>query len=153
MLRINRTRSEYVARYEELIDRYNDGSSTIDDLFAKLLALCRDLDAEEQRHVREHLSEDELVIFDLLTRPDPALTGDERDAVKRVVRLLRERLHALLAPGWRERVTARAAVKQAVDGILDMELQRVYTPEIFAAKSGMVFQHLIDQAGAPRSVG
>ena len=153
MLRINRTRSEYVARYEELIDRYNDGSSTIDDLFAKLLALCRDLDAEEQRHVREHLSEDELVIFDLLTRPDPALTGDERDAVKRVVRLLRERLHALLAPGWRERVTARAAVKQAVDGLLDMELPRVYTPEIFAAKSGLVFQHLIDQEGAPRSAG
>ncbi len=147
MLRVNRTRTEYLARFEELVARYNDGSRTIDDLFAEMLALCRDLDAEDQRHVRERLSDDELVIFDLLTRPDPVLNGEERDTVKRVVRQLHDRLHALLAPGWRERVTARAAVKDTVENLLDAGLPRAYTPEVFKTKSARVFQHLIDRDG------
>ncbi len=153
MLRVNRTRTEYLSRFEELVARYNDGSRTIDDIFAELLALCRDLDAEEQRHVREQLNEDELVIFDLLTRPDPELTSTERDTVKQVVRQLHQRLHALLAPGWRERVTARAEVQDTVETLLDAELPRAYTPEVFKAKSAQVFRHLIDQAGMASGTG
>lgn len=43
----------------------SDGHSN--ELFKALLALSRDLSDEEQRHVREHLTEDELTVFDLLT--------------------------------------------------------------------------------------
>jgi type I restriction enzyme R subunit len=148
MVRINRSREEYLAKFESLVADYNAGSRTIDELFAELLALCRSLDEESQRHVRERLSEDELTIFDLLTKPDPVLTSDEREAVKTVVRALLEQLRRLLAPGWRERVTARAEVKDTVERVLDEQLPRAYTPEIFTKKSGAVFAHLVD-----RSVG
>jgi type I restriction enzyme R subunit len=40
-------------------------------LIEELLKLSHSLDEEEARHVREHLSEEELVIFDILTRPRP----------------------------------------------------------------------------------
>ena len=43
---------------------------------------------EETRHVREQLTEEELVVFDLLTRPGPKLTTDERSDVKKVARQL-----------------------------------------------------------------
>jgi type I restriction enzyme R subunit len=144
MVRINRTRAEYLAKFESLVADYNAGSRTIDELFAELLALCRSLDEESQRHVREHVSEDELTIFDLLTKPDPVLTSDEREAVKKVVRALLERLRRLLAPGWRERVTARAEVRDAVEDTLDKQLPRAYTPEIFSRKSQAVFVHLLE---------
>lgn len=145
MVRINRSREEYLARFEAMVSDYNAGSRTIDELFAELLALCRSLDDESRRHVREHVSEDELAIFDLLTKPDPVLTADEREAVKKVVRGLLEQLRRLLAPGWRERVTARAEVKHAIETTLDEQLPRAYTPEIFGRKSGAVFAHLLEQ--------
>ncbi len=148
MLRINRMRSEMVARYEELIAAYNRGSRSIEQLFAELLTFCRELDAEATRHVRENLSEDDLAIFDVLTRPDPELTSAEREAVKQVVRLLHARLQTLLAPGWRERVTARAAVRHELETVLDAELPRAYTPDIFSAKAAAVFDHLLSEREA-----
>ena len=69
LIRVNKTRADYLAKFEELIESYNAGSRNIDELFQELLALSRDLSDEEQRHVREHLTEDELTVFDLLTRP------------------------------------------------------------------------------------
>jgi type I restriction enzyme R subunit len=145
MVRVNRSREEYLARFEALVSDYNAGSRTIEELFAELLALCQSLDDESQRHVRENVSEDELAIFDLLTKPDPVLTAEEREMVKKVVRSLLEQLRRLLAPGWRERVTARAEIKQVVETTLDEKLPRAYTPEIFGRKSSAVFAHLLDQ--------
>jgi hypothetical protein len=52
-------------------------------LFRELLALSRSLSDEEQRHVREQLTEEELTVFDLLTRPGPDLTPEEREEVKK----------------------------------------------------------------------
>jgi type I restriction enzyme R subunit len=43
-----------------------------------LVKLSNSLDDEQQRHVRENMSEEELVIFDILTRPAPELTTEER---------------------------------------------------------------------------
>ena len=145
MVRVNRSRQEYLARFEAMISEYNAGSRTIDELFAELLAFCRSLDDESRRHVREHVSEDELAIFDLLTKPDPVLSLAEREMVKKVVRTLLEQLRRLLAPGWRERVTARAEIKHAIETTLDEQLPRAYTPEIFGRKSGAVFAHLLGQ--------
>src|SRR4029077_5852367 len=69
LVRANRTRADFLTKFEELIDSYNAGSRNIDDLFKDLLALSRALSEEQQRHVREQLTEEELTVFDLLTRP------------------------------------------------------------------------------------
>ena len=50
----------------------------------ELLKLSNNLDVEQERHIRENLSEEELVIFDILTRPAPELTTAEREEVKKV---------------------------------------------------------------------
>ena len=80
----------------ELIDSYNAGSKNIIDIFRELIALFNILTEEQARHVREHLSEKELTIFDILTRPAPELTVEEREKVKKVARDLLERLRQLL---------------------------------------------------------
>lgn len=64
-----------------------------------MLALSRILTNEQTRHVREHLSEEELTIFDILTRPGPELTTEEREEVKKVSWQLLGRLKALLVLG------------------------------------------------------
>ena len=58
--------------------------------------MSRLLSEEQQRHVRENMSEEELVIFDILTRPAPELSSEERAEVKKVARDLLARLKELL---------------------------------------------------------
>ena len=47
------------------------------------------------------MSEVELVVFDILLRPAPELTTEERTEVKKVVRELLAKLKALLVINWR----------------------------------------------------
>ena len=95
MIRFNRTRADYLDKFQTLIDAYNNGSRNIEEIFKELLALSRVLTDEQTRHVREHLSEEELTIFDILTRPGPELATEEREEVKKVAHQLLERLNAL----------------------------------------------------------
>jgi len=55
------------------------------------------------------MTEEELVIFDILTRPAPELSTEERAEVKKVARELLNRLKQLLVLNWRQRSTAGPA--------------------------------------------
>ena len=101
LIRLNKTRADFAEKFEELIESYNRGSQSIGELFEELLKLSRNLSEEQQRHVRENMSEEELVIFDILTRPAPELSAGERAEVKKVARVLLERLKQLLVLNWR----------------------------------------------------
>jgi type I restriction enzyme R subunit len=144
LIRINRTRADYLDKFEELIEAYNNGSRSIEDLFEELLKLSRSLSEEQKRHVRENLTEDELTIFDLLTRPDPALTDEERAEVKKVARLLHDRLQDVLTLDWRQKASARASVLTAIKDTLDEGLPRAYTPEIYEKKCSTLFEHIYE---------
>ena len=148
LIRINRTRADYLDKFEELIEAYNNGSRSIEELFEELLKLSRSLSEEQKRHVRENLSEDELTIFDLLTRPDPALTDEERAEVKKVARLLHDRLKDVLTLDWRQKSSARASVLTAIKDTLDEGLPRAYTPEIYEKKCSTLFEHIYEIGAA-----
>jgi type I restriction enzyme, R subunit len=60
-----------------------------------LLALVGVMNVEDQRAVREGLSEEELAIFDILTQPEPKLGPEDEDLVRRVAKSLLEKLHQL----------------------------------------------------------
>jgi type I restriction enzyme R subunit len=55
----------------------NAGSSNVEAFFRQLLAFTKKLNAEEKRGLAEQLTEEELVIFDLLTKPEIKLTPQE----------------------------------------------------------------------------
>jgi type I restriction enzyme R subunit len=144
MVRINRTRADFAEKLEELIDSYNAGSRSIEDLFRELLKLSMSLNEEEQRHVRENLSEEELVIFDILTRPAPELSTAERAEVKKVARELLAKLKELLVLNWRNKKSARAQVQLLIEDTLDAGLPRAYSPEVYQLKCSAVFEHVYD---------
>jgi len=144
LIRLNRTRADYLTKLEELIESYNAGSRNIEDLFAELLALSRTLNDEQQRHVRERLSEEELVVFDILTRPAPGLSSEE---VKKVARELLEKLKQLLVLNWRQKATARSQVNLAIEDVLDQGLPRSYTPDLYKQKCSTVFEHFYETYG------
>jgi type I restriction enzyme R subunit len=94
--------------------------------------------------VREHLSEEEQTIFDILTRPGPELATDEREEVKKVARQLLARLNTLLVLDWRRRASSRAQVRLAIEDTLDDGLPRAYTKELFESKSRVLFEHVYE---------
>ena len=108
----NPTRHELVERIEELIAEYNAGSLNIDEYLRRLIALSRDLSEEEQRAVAEGLTEEELAIFDLLTKPDPALTDEEREQVQgRRASACSTHVHEKLVLDWRRKAETMADVR------------------------------------------
>jgi type I restriction enzyme R subunit len=111
------------------------------------LELSRSLTEEETRHAREHLTEEELVVFDILTRPGPELTTEERDEVKKVTRHLLAKLRSIFTVDWQKTAQARARVREAIEETLDDGLPRAYTPDLFSVKSANVFQHVYEQYG------
>src|SRR5947209_19728580 len=84
LARLNPTRTEWLERFQELIEEYNAGSVNVETFFDQLVAFTRGLEAEEQRSLAEGLTDEQLAIFDLLTRPGPDLTEAEKKQVKRV---------------------------------------------------------------------
>ena len=105
--------------------------------------MSRVLTEEQGRHVREHLTEEELTIFDILTRPGPDLTTEERDEVKKVAHRLLERLNGLLVLDWRKRSSSRAKVQIEIEDALE-SLPRAYTDDLFKTKCGALFEHVYE---------
>ncbi|MHB1219963.1 MAG: type I restriction enzyme endonuclease domain-containing protein [Alphaproteobacteria bacterium] len=145
MVEANRTRADFAEKFEALIESYNAGSRNIEQLFEELVKLSQSLSVEQQRHVREAMSEEELVIFDILTRPAPALSAEERAEVKKVARGLLARLKRLLVLDWRRKVAARSKLKEAIEEALDEGLPRAYTPELYQRKCAAVFEHVYEK--------
>ena len=143
LLRLNRTRADFAEKFEALIESYNNGSRNIEQLFAELLKLSNSLDDEQERHVRENLSEEELVVFDILTRPAPELTTAERDEVKKVAKNLLSRLKELLVLNWRQKSAARSTLRLAIEDTLDT-LPSAYDRPLFAQKCSALFEHVYE---------
>jgi len=143
LVRLNRTRTDFAEKFEALIDSYNNGSRNLEQLFEELLKLSNSLDDEQTRHVRENLSEEELVIFDILTRPAPELTADERSEVKKIAKELLSRLKQLLVLNWRQKSAARSNLKLAIEDTLDT-LPAAYDRPTYGKKCAALFEHVYE---------
>ena len=65
-----------------------------------MLKLGRNRSEKQPRHVRENMTEEE-VIFDILTRPAPELSADERAELKKVADPTAPRKRATRGCPWR----------------------------------------------------
>jgi type I restriction enzyme R subunit len=144
LIHLNRTRIDFLGKFEELIESYNNGSRNIEELFEELLRFTRTLNDEQQRHIRENITEEELVIFDILTRPGPDLSQEERAEVKKVARELLTRLKELLVLNWRQKSTARSQLKLTIEDVLDSGLPRAYSKDLYLKKCSAIFEHVYE---------
>ncbi|MEO6953394.1 MAG: type I restriction endonuclease subunit R, partial [Polyangia bacterium] len=144
LVKQNKTRANYLVKFDELIESYNSGSRNIEDLFKELVQLSKGLSEEQERHVRENLSEAELTVFDVLTRPGPELSADEQEQVKKVARQLLVRMQELLVLDWRKRTGARAKVRVAIEDALEGGLPDAYSRESYEQKCAAVFEHVYE---------
>ncbi|HVB52678.1 MAG TPA: type I restriction endonuclease subunit R [Candidatus Acidoferrales bacterium] len=144
LVRLNPARVDLVERFEKLVADYNAGSLNTESFFQELMAFSKALTEEEARALSEGLSEEQLAIFDLLMRPAPKLSDEERVQVRRVA----EELLAILKRekivlDWRKEQSTRAAVRVTVEETLD-RLPEAFTRQLYAQKCDAVYQHVFD---------
>ena len=153
LVTLNKSRMDFLERFQEMIAEYNSGSSNVEQHYQNLLDFTDALGQEEKRSVSENLSEEELAVFDLLTRPRIELTQAEVSQIKRIAHDLLDTLkREKLVLDWRNRQQTRAGVRLAIEETLD-ELPTAFTPDIFNTKCQQVFEHVYESYfGEGRSV-
>jgi type I restriction enzyme R subunit len=143
MVELNKSRTDLLEKFKKLIEEYNKGLD-VDGFFEKLVTFAKELNEEDKRGVAEQLTEEELAIFDILTKPTPDLSPKEKKEVKQIARQLLQKLkEAKLVLDWRKKLRARADVYSTVKTVLD-DLPRTYTPELYREKCDLVYQHVYD---------
>jgi type I restriction enzyme R subunit len=136
----NPTRIHLVEKLEKLVEEYNLGTLGVEAFFEALKALVATMEEEERRAAREGLSEDELAVFDLLTKPKPKLTKAQEVAVKKVARELLEKLEDQLAVGaWQTKQQTRAAVQSTIRFTLNELPEEPYPEPVWNEKVDAVW--------------
>ncbi len=152
MLQQNTTRTDFAERLQKIIDNYNSGGSTNERYFEELVEFSRDLQGEDERHVREGLNEDELELFDLLKKD--GLSQDETQKVKLAARFLLHRLleahPKVLVQDWYKDRQTQLQVRATVEQVLDSELPPSYDRALFKQKCDRVFDVMLDYASHGR---
>jgi type I restriction enzyme R subunit len=152
MLRQNTTRRDFAQRLQEIINRYNAGGSATQNYFDELVKFSQDMKAEDERHVREGLTEDELEIFDLLKKEK--LTQDEEQRVKLAAKALLERIQRpaprLFVQNWDQDTQSKNKVRSTVEEVLNDTLPESYDRAVFTEKCNRVFDLMLDYASQKR---
>jgi type I restriction enzyme R subunit len=144
MVQLNRSRMDYLERFQQMIDEYNAGSVNAEEHFRRLVEFSKTLNAEERRGIAEGLSEEELAVYDLLLKAGVKLTAKEEQQVKKVARELLERLKGeRLVLDWRKKQQARASVRQMIEQMLD-RLPPAYTPKVYEQACERAYLHVYD---------
>lgn len=149
MLNQNRTRQDFAERLQEIIDNYNAGSSTVDDVYDQLMEEMAALKEEESRHIRKGLTEDELEIYDLLCKESMSKAEEKkvRMAAKALLERLTEEKPKVLVQDWYKDSQTRLAVRDEVGAVLDEHLpEDSYDKDLFLLKRDRVFELTLDLA-------
>ena len=154
LVRLNPSRMDFLDKFQRMIDEYNAGSRNVEEFFNQLVEFAQQLNEEERRAIVENLAEEELAVFDILTRPKLNLTQKEKDKVKRVARELLDTLkREKLVLDWRKRQQSRAAVRVFIEDMVWQLPEHCYTDEMCQRKSTLIYQHTYDNYwGAGRSI-
>ena len=136
----------YMEKLNDLIGEYNDGAKTVEETFKKLMELAEQLKEEEKRYIKEELENDnQLAMFDLLTKPEPKLTDKEKKAVKAVSRTLYDKLtEGVLTLDWRKKQEKKAEIKVKIKTILNDGLPDVYDKRIFDDKRSSLYDYVFE---------
>lgn len=143
LIQTNNARMDFLDKYQAMLKEYHSASESLDETYRRLLEFGQELKEEEKRHLREGLeTEEQLAIFDIITRPDLKLSREEVKQVKVIARQLLETLEKeKMVLDWRKKQQARAGVKNTIARLLD-RLPDVFTPELYEAKCDLIYKYV-----------
>jgi type I restriction enzyme R subunit len=153
MIEQNYTRVDFAQKLQEIIDRYNSGGSSTEDYYEEMLKFAAAMKEEDERHIRLGLTEDELELFDTLSKENMTQAEEQKvelAAKHLITRLLEEHPRVLVQDWWKDGQTQRK-VKDAIEEVLDSELpEESYVRRLFKEKCDNVYELVVDFASHGR---
>jgi len=146
-VRKNPTVIHLAERLRRLIADYNAGTLNAEEYLRRLAQLHGSLDDHQRRVIEEELTEAELAIFDLLTKPAPELTDGEMRKVRAAAQRLLAHIEETLVLDWKKKEESKAALRVAIRRVLDDELPEAYGREIFDEKRQAIYEHIYASFG------
>ncbi|MBC8756426.1 type I restriction endonuclease subunit R [Kordia sp. YSTF-M3] len=158
MIRENKTRTRFLERFQEILDEYNSGSTSIEEMYEEMLKYAKEVQKEEERHIREELTPEELEVYDMLCKEK--LTKAELQRVKLASKYLLNRLkeekEKLFVIDWYKSYKTRLRVQNIIKDLLDDKekgLPKSYDVNVFAEKSNEIFDHIFNSAMNGTGIG
>jgi len=144
MLAQNKTRGSFLVNFQRVIDDYNSGSITLDEAYEELLKQAEALSNEQHRAARNEMTEDELVLFDLLKK-DKLTKAEEKEvrlAAKTLLQKLFDAKNKILIPEWHKEKATQEKVRYEIQNLLaEMLPEPTYDRLIFSEKVDVAFRH------------
>lgn len=148
MLKQNTTRTNFALRLQQIIDKYNSGGSSNENYFNDLVSFTEDLKKEDERHMKEGLTQDELELYDILKKDK--MTKDEEQKVKLAAKALLHRLveehPKVLIQDWYKDSQSQAKVKSAIEFALNKNLPDTYERMDFKQKCDLAYEVVYEYA-------
>lgn len=145
MMAVNPRRIDYLKRYQEIIDNYNQeqDKAAIEKTFMDLMNLAESMNTEQRRYVREGFENDEqLSIYDLLFRDD--LSKEEIKAIKKVSVDLLSKIKKKIAEldHWTDKRETRAVIEIVIRNTLLMELPDYWEDERISEYRDRIYEYV-----------
>ena len=136
MMNANATRIDFAQRLQEIVDNYNAGGTSTENYYEDLVRFTQEMKDEDERHVREGLTEDELELFDMLKKDKmtEAETQKAKLAAKSLLHRLLQEHPKVLVQDWFKDSQSQKAVRSAVEKVLDENLPETYDRVMFKEK-------------------
>ena len=149
MLEANKTRRDFAELLQDIIDRYNSGSTSADEMFEDLMNFKQSMKEEDERHAKLGLTEYELELYDIISKEKMTKAEEQkvRLAAKALLKRLTEEAPRVLVQDWFKDMQTRLAVRDEVGKVLDMHLpEKSYNKDLFVEKRDQVFELTLDLA-------
>ena len=149
MINKNCERIQFAERFKGIIDQYNAGGTENEDYYEQLIKLIAELKEENERAENFGLTEEELEIYDLLTKGKKLTKAEEQKVIlasKHLFQKLSSERENLLVIDWYKDESPKAKVKTAIQESLDADLPESYDKESFDVKINLLLNHFIDMA-------
>lgn len=146
----NPNRRDYYERYRQIIEEYNSGKdrTNIEKTFEALIQLVKELTEEESRYIREGFTtDDELAIFDLLTRGNPNKADIKK--VKATATEMYTKITEAISKmdHWTDKDETTAEIQNLIRDILWRELPESYDEQQIEVCRGDVFEYVYTRFG------
>lgn len=146
----NPNRRDYYERYRQIIEDYNSGKdrTNIEKTFEALIQLVKELTEEESRYIREGFTtDDELAIFDLLTRGNPNKADIKK--VKATATEMYTKITEAISKmdHWTDKDETTAEIQNLIRDILWRELPESYDEQQIEICRGDVFEYVYTRFG------
>lgn len=144
----NKTRISFSERYKSIIDKYNSGNSTNENYYEELVDFVEDLKEEDERHIKEGLTEEELEIYDLLKKDKLSKKDEEKVklSAKKLLEAIKKEESITNTVDWYKDEQPRRKVKSRIEKVLDDFLPQSYDKPTFNLKADILFTHILEGA-------